>query len=146
MWARSGGCGLLNRNTVNPAQTFIHFFLVNRRKPHKKSQNRKNLCSWQRAVAGLHALIQKKKKKNVKNCGLLSETNHSFYILSHWLYRAFSGFDFIFNDFYYFHYNWFTVVCQFSTAQQSDPVSLSPPHTHIHILFLTLSSIMFHHR
>jgi len=29
----------------------------------------------------------------------------------------------IFNDFYFFHYSWFTVFCQFSTIQQSDPVT-----------------------
>ena len=32
------------------------------------------------------------------------------------------------NDFYFFHYNWFTVFCQFSTVQQGDPVT----HTCIH--------------
>ena len=29
---------------------------------------------------------------------------------------------FIYNDFYFFYYSWFTVFCQFSTVQQSDPV------------------------
>ena len=35
---------------------------------------------------------------------------------------------FLFNDFYFFHYIWFTVFCQFSTVQQGDPVT----HTYIH--------------
>ena len=38
------------------------------------------------------------------------------------------------NDFYFFHYRWFTVFCQFSTVQRGDPVT----HTCIHF-FLTLS-------
>ena len=54
------------------------------------------------------------------------------------------------NDFYFFHYGWFLVFCQFSIIQQSDPVSLSLSHTHIHIhiyiLLLTLSSIRLHHK
>ena len=29
----------------------------------------------------------------------------------------------IYNDFYFFHYNWFTVPCQFSTVQHGDPVT-----------------------
>ena len=62
-----------------------------------------------------------------------------------------------FNDFYFFHYSWFTVFRQFYTVQQSDPVTHTHTHTHIYIhtthtytyiythkLFLTLSSIMFH--
>ena len=32
-----------------------------------------------------------------------------------------------YSNFYFFHYSWFTVVCQFSTLQQSDPVT----HTYI---------------
>ena len=55
-----------------------------------------------------------------------------------------------FNDFYFFHYSWFTVLCQFSTVQQSDSFthtySDTYTHTHIYILFLILSSIMFHHK
>ena len=35
------------------------------------------------------------------------------------------------NDFYHFHYSWFAVFCQFSTAQQGDPVT----HTCIHSFF-----------
>ena len=48
------------------------------------------------------------------------------------------------NDFYLFHYSWLTVFCHFSTVQQRDPVT----HTHIciYILFLTLSSIVLHHK
>ena len=34
----------------------------------------------------------------------------------------------IYNDFYFSHYGWFTVSCQFSTVQQGDPVT----HTCIH--------------
>ena len=33
-----------------------------------------------------------------------------------------------FNDFYFFHYSWFTALCQFATVQQSDPVT----HTYTH--------------
>ena len=33
-----------------------------------------------------------------------------------------------YDDFYFFRYSWFTVFCQFSTAQQVDPVT----HTYIH--------------
>ena len=58
-------------------------------------------------------------------------------------------FPFFINDFYFFHYSWFTVFCQFSTTQKSDPVTHihthTHTHTHIYILFLTLSSIMLHH-
>ena len=43
---------------------------------------------------------------------------------------------FFVNGFYFFHHSWSTVCCQFSTAQQGDPVT----HTYyIYILFLTLS-------
>ena len=35
------------------------------------------------------------------------------------------------NDFYFFHYSWFTVSCHFSTVQQGDPVT----HTYIHSFF-----------
>ena len=43
---------------------------------------------------------------------------------------------FLFNEFYFFHYS-FTVVCQFSTVQQSDPVT----HIHVH----AFSHIILHH-
>ena len=36
-----------------------------------------------------------------------------------------------YNDFYFFHYSWFTMFCQFSTAQQGDLVT----HTYIHFFF-----------
>ena len=36
-----------------------------------------------------------------------------------------------YNDFYLFHYSWFTMVCPFSTVQQGDPVT----HTCIDSLF-----------
>ena len=39
---------------------------------------------------------------------------------------------FFFNDFYFLHYSWFTVFCQFSTIQQSDPVTQTHIHTYIH--------------
>lgn len=38
------------------------------------------------------------------------------------------------NDFHFFHYSWFTVLCQFSTAWQGDPVT----HTCIQSFFLHL--------
>ena len=41
------------------------------------------------------------------------------------------------NDFYFFHYSWYTVFCQFSTAQQGDPVT----YTYIHYFF----HIILHH-
>ena len=41
--------------------------------------------------------------------------------------------------FFFFHYSWFTVLCQFSTVQHSGPIA------HVCILFLTSSSTMFHH-
>ena len=34
-----------------------------------------------------------------------------------------SSFLFIYNDFYFFHFSWFTVSYQFSTVQQGDPVT-----------------------
>ena len=40
----------------------------------------------------------------------------------------------LFNDFYFFYYSWFTVFCQISTVQQSDPVT----QTCIHSFFLML--------
>ena len=49
---------------------------------------------------------------------------------------------FLKNDFNFFHYSWFTGFYQFSTVQQSDPVT----HTCVYILFLTLSSIKLHHK
>ena len=39
------------------------------------------------------------------------------------------------NDFYFFHYRWFTVFCQFSIVRQSDPVMhtyISFSHIHLH--------------
>ena len=42
-----------------------------------------------------------------------------------------SAFFLFYNNFYFFHYSWFTVFCQFSTAQQGDPVT----HTCIHSFF-----------
>ena len=45
----------------------------------------------------------------------------------------------ILNDFYFFHYSWFTVFCHFSTLQPGDPVT----HTHIHSLS---PIILLHHK
>ena len=36
---------------------------------------------------------------------------------------------FFLSHFYFFHYSWFTVFCQFSAVQQSDPVT----HTHTRV-------------
>ena len=38
------------------------------------------------------------------------------------------------NDFYFFHYSWFTVFCPLSTIQQSDPVTHTYIHSFSHIL------------
>ena len=46
-----------------------------------------------------------------------------------------------FNDFNFFQYNWFTVFCQFLLYSK-----MTQSHIHIYILFLTLSSIMLHHK
>ena len=43
--------------------------------------------------------------------------------------RAEWKFFFIYNDFYFFHYSWFTVFCQFSTLQQSDPIENTCMHS-----------------
>ena len=46
---------------------------------------------------------------------------------------------FILNDFYFFHYGWFIVFCQFFIVEQGDPVT----HTYIH----SFSHItMLHHK
>ena len=44
-----------------------------------------------------------------------------------------------FEDFYFCYYNWFAVFCQFLLYSRM-------AHSYIYILFLTLSSIMFHHK
>ena len=44
---------------------------------------------------------------------------------------AFQFYFIFYNDFYFFHYSRFTVFCQFSTAQQGNPVT----HTYIHSFF-----------
>ena len=38
-----------------------------------------------------------------------------------------------FNDFYFFHYSWFTVFCQFSTVQQWPSLTHTHTHTHTHL-------------
>ena len=48
---------------------------------------------------------------------------------------------FYFYGFYFFHYTWFTVVCQFLPYSK-----VTQSYVHIYILFLTLSSIIFHHK
>ena len=53
-----------------------------------------------------------------------------FQILKHY-------FLFFKNDFYFFHYSWFTVFYQFSAIQQGDPVT----HTYIY----SFSPIILHH-
>ena len=65
------------------------------------------------------------------------------YRVSHKLFSElyFFNYSFLIMIFIFFHYSWFTVFCQLSTVQQSDPA-----HTHIYILFLTLSSTMLHHK
>ena len=52
-------------------------------------------------------------------------------------------FLFMFYDFYFFHYSWFTVFLSISTVQQ---MTQSYICIYLFILFLTLSSIMFHHK
>ena len=52
----------------------------------------------------------------VKSIAVNIEVNVSLQIV------VFSGYFFFNNDFYFFHYSWFTVFCQFSAAQQGDPV------------------------
>ena len=47
---------------------------------------------------------------------------------------------FFLNDSYFSHHSWFTIVCQFSTEQQGDPVT----HTYIHVSFSHI--IMLHHK
>ena len=46
-----------------------------------------------------------------------------------------------FNNFYFFHYSWFTVLCQFILC-----IKVTQSHIYLYILFFTLSSIMFHHK
>ena len=40
----------------------------------------------------------------------------------------------IFNDFYFFHYSWLTVFCQFSTVQESDPMTHTCIHSFSHVI------------
>ena len=37
-------------------------------------------------------------------------------------------------DFYFYHDNWFTVFCEFSTVRQSDPVTQTYIHYFSHII------------
>ena len=59
------------------------------------------------------------------------------YFEEHLQIQNFSPIHSILNDFYFFHYSWFTVFCQFSTVQQGDPVT----HTCVH----SFSHIILHH-
>ena len=66
-------------------------------------------------------------------------TSQSFWVCSHifqcWWFREFNSIFFLFfNDFYFFHYSWFTVFCQFSPVQQSDPVTHTCKHSFSHVL------------
>ena len=54
--------------------------------------------------------------------------------------------------FIFFHYGWFTMSCQFSIVQQSDPFSLSLIHTHMqcththtHTHTHSFSHVILHH-
>ena len=38
------------------------------------------------------------------------------------------------NYFYFFHYSWFPVFCQYSTIQQNDPVTYTYIHSFSHII------------
>ena len=51
-------------------------------------------------------------------------------------------FVFIFLRFSFFYYSWFLMFCQFLLYSK---VTQSYIYIHIYILFLTLSSVMFHH-
>ena len=60
-----------------------------------------------------------------------------------WIYHLlyYNSFLFLllyFNNFYFFCFSWFTVFCQFSTVQQSYPVT----HTYIHSFY----HIILHHK
>ena len=49
---------------------------------------------------------------------------------------------FLNDDFYFFHYSGFTVFCELSTVQQSDPAHT---HTHTHIFFFSHFHTILHH-
>ena len=69
-------------------------------------------------------IANKLKKKEEKNIGLRFLFNGPL------LTDAFPpGFFSRLSDFYFFHHSWFTVFCQFSTVQPSDPVTLTCIHS-----------------
>ena len=61
------------------------------------------------------------------------EYSNTSQIIIHQFQSETSGFrkHLFINDFYFFHYSWFTMFCRFSTVQQGDPVT----HTHVHSFF-----------
>ena len=66
----------------------------------------------------------------------LGDFTDSFFFFNFYFFKI----DFLFfNDFYFFHYSWFTVFWPFLLYNK-----VTEWHIHIYILFLTLSSIMFH--
>ena len=81
-----------------------------------------NKGPWQ----GLHYMLL-----SVRNC--LTCTGIFIFIL----------FYLFFSDFYFFHYSWFTLYCQFSIVQQSDPVSLSLFLTHTHTISIFTYLFLF---
>ena len=59
------------------------------------------------------------------------------------------SFFFLITDFYFFHYSWLTVFCQYSTVQQSDPVTRTYIYVYVCIYIYThthsSSHIILHH-
>ena len=62
-------------------------------------------------------ILNAKKSQGV----LVFEGCHNKVLQTRWLRTT--DIYFFSNDFYFSHYNWFTVFCQFSTVQQSNPVT-----------------------
>ena len=76
-------------------------------------------------------------------CFKLSYSDFIFFKLHLSICRPFNHFYifiFLFN-YYYFYYNWSSVFCQFLLY-----LKFTQSHTYMYILFLTLSSIMLHHK
>jgi len=55
------------------------------------------------------------------------------------------GYGFFFYDFYFFHYSWFKVFCQFLLYSKVTYIYMYI-YIYTHTIFLTLSSIMFYHK
>ena len=71
-----------------------------------------------------------------------------FYLIQHIKEMCLWHRFFFINDFYFFHYSWFAVFCQFSTVQQSDLVTHTHTHTrtHTHFTYIhSFSHITLHH-